>query len=267
MLQRALRVYRREGLDGVMDRLRRRARRGIARAQRIARTSVVTSAYGVRLVANWPDATFRFYVDGTYGDFLVGVISRQDRPFLFLDIGANQGLYSILAARNPACRGVYAFEPIPTTANRLRRNLDLNAVASRVTVVEAAISDRVGSAVIHVAGQHTGGASLRGHGAVPGTTPVEVRLIDANALRPLLQSGDLPLVVKVDVEGHEVEVLRELIRAGLADRMQSIFYECDEDWVRPDEIEAMLRQAGFAQFIRVGEGRHYDVLAQRASGD
>src|SRR3546814_8757450 len=72
---------------------------------------VVTSRYGVKLRANWRDRTFQYCRAATYGRDLSGFLAAQDSPFAFVDIGANQGLYSLLAARNPPCARVIAFEP------------------------------------------------------------------------------------------------------------------------------------------------------------
>src|SRR3546814_19160807 len=71
---------------------------------------VVTSRYGVKLRANWRDRTFQYCRAATYGRDLSGFLAAQDSPFAFVDIGANQGLYSLLAARNPQCARVIAFE-------------------------------------------------------------------------------------------------------------------------------------------------------------
>ena len=72
----------------------------------------VTSRYGVRMRANWKDRTFRYCHYATYGRALSDYLAAQDHAFSFIDIGANQGLYSLLAAQNPYCKAVVAFEPV-----------------------------------------------------------------------------------------------------------------------------------------------------------
>lgn len=61
---------------------------------------------------------------------------------LFVDIGANVGIYSILAAEL-GCR-VIAFEPDLQAVSTLRRNLELNNCEDRVTIVTAAVTDQDG---------------------------------------------------------------------------------------------------------------------------
>jgi FkbM family methyltransferase len=105
----------------------------------------------------------------------------------FADVGAHIGAYTIAAARRGAL--VTAFEPNPLTAAILRQNLELNAVADRVTVNESAISAAGGT--VHL--------ELDDFRSSVSECGVEVQAA------PLAGTFD---VVKIDVEGHELEVLR-----------------------------------------------------------
>src|SRR5262245_52356781 len=56
-----------------------------------------------------------------------------------VDVGANIGLYSVVAAQRVGASGVvYAFEPVPENIAFLRKNLELNGVADRVALQEVA---------------------------------------------------------------------------------------------------------------------------------
>lgn len=123
---------------------------------------------------------------------------------LMLDVGANRGVYSYLARRHGM--RVVALEPNPALAQFIRL-----WSSGSVRVVEAAASNRSGIAhlVIPVmAGRELDGlASLApSHGTVPGRslTVRTVRLDDLLAQEPELQDVAL---MKIDVEGHELEVL------------------------------------------------------------
>lgn len=263
LARRALRVARQEGLSGVLLRLRWKWAAARVPLVRMMGRPVVRSAYGIRLAANWTDATFGFYMGGVYGRYLSDLIARMDTPFQFIDIGANQGLYSVLAAKNPLCRHVYAFEPVPDTAALLRKNLLLNGIADRVTVVEAAVSGRSGRMTIHLPLNHSGGATLRRDDGRDDLRAVEIAVTNADGLSALPIAKNLPILIKVDVEGHEATVLHEVIQSGIAAAVTGIFYECDESWVDASAIEVQLRAAGFRRFDKIGTGTHYDVLASR----
>jgi FkbM family methyltransferase len=272
MLRRYVRIARREGLAVANRRAAARVWRMSLRVRRewlevVARRrpATVRSIYGVRLKGNWDDSTFRMYLVGSYGFFLSDFLARQRSPFLFLDIGANQGLYSILAARNRFCRGVHAFEPVPQVAALLAENLALNR-AREVAVHRVAISDRSGQIDIAFDPGHTGTSSLaaaRDARAGQGAGTVRLTTIDHGGLDALIAPGAPRILVKIDVEGHEETVVAELAKCSFLPRVEAIFYECDESATDVRAVEATLRRAGFAGFVKVGMGTHYDTLALR----
>jgi FkbM family methyltransferase len=226
----------------------------------LARTApIVTSRYGVRMRANWRDRTFQYCCYGTYGRALSNYIAAQDRPFTFVDIGANQGLYSLLAVRNPHCVSAIAFEPVAATFALLRDNIALNGASAMIQPVHAAVSLKSGMAQITTDRRHSGVASLR---EAREDGDEEIRILGIAGVDTLL-TGDTPLIVKIDVEGHEETVVEALMISAHRDRIAAIFYEVDGRWTDADAIEARLCAAGFAHFARHGIGRHYDILASR----
>jgi len=220
------------------------------------------SAYGVPMVANYSDKTFRYCLYGTYGKYLSDYLDALDQPFAFLDIGANQGLYSLVAARNPQCRRIVAVEPVAPTFALLEANLLLGGASTRTAAVNAALSDRCGEVAIAVKPNHSGVASIAAHAARRGRPTQAIRLVDIAALDALLPPA-LPIYAKVDVEGHEAVVIAELLRSKHAGRIKAVFHEMDERWADAGEIRALLEGAGFTRFRKFGIRRHYDVLAER----
>jgi len=73
--------------------------------------------------------------------------------------------------------------------------------------------------------------------------------------------ADLPVFVKIDVEGHEETVIRELLSGAESERIMAIFYEHDDRWTDKSAVKALLGAAGFEQSRIYGRGKHYDVLA------
>jgi FkbM family methyltransferase len=135
-----------------------------------------------------------------------------------LDIGANTGAYALAAAAlNPAAR-VMAFEPVPQIAGRLRQNVALNALA--IEVVEAGVSDRTGTAILHEPdADHSYSASLepamlRGQPGLRQTSIAVTRLDDFAAAHHL---GRMELL-KIDAEMHELPILDGLGRRLAEDR-------------------------------------------------
>lgn len=124
----------------------------------------------------------------------------------FVDIGANIGLYSLRATRAMAPSGrVIAFEPDCRTAQKLRKNLELNDVCS-VEVVEKALGRETGELQLYsVSKKNAGRNSLRAEIGKrrPSRTVQVVPLFDELTKHDFANVD----VMKIDVEGFEDEVL------------------------------------------------------------
>jgi FkbM family methyltransferase len=130
-----------------------------------------------------------------------------------LDVGANVGAYALLFGgwMRPGGR-VYAFEPSPAAYEGLRRHVELNGLADVVRPVRAAVADAEGTAAL--AGADQQGTSRLAHPEEEGTQMVETMTIDGFCER----EGIVPTLIKIDVEGWELEALRgarrTIARAG-----------------------------------------------------
>ncbi len=120
---------------------------------------------------------------------------------LFLDIGANVGTYTLLAAGVTGSR-VLAFEPIPMTHARFLRNLRVNSLNSRVVALNIGLGAESGCLVFSAdldAENHVLQTDMQIQGEI---TRVKVDSLD-NVL-----GGRMPTMIKIDVEGFETEVIR-----------------------------------------------------------
>lgn len=221
-------------------------------------TGFSRSSYGVLMKTNWRDRTFIYCRFAVYGHGLSDYLKTLKQPFMFLDIGANQGLYSLIAGQNPHCTAAIALEPVPDTFARLTDNIRANKLEGKVQAVQAALSDKEGTAKIVFDATHSGLASLRSDGP----DGFDIQTIDMAAFDNMLGEPDM-LVIKVDVEGHEAAVMAELVKSRFLSRIQSVFYEVDAKWSDADSLRTILESGGFRNFTTVGRGKHYDVLATR----
>ena len=219
------------------------------------------SVYGVRMHSNWADRTFAYCQYGTYGPYLADLLASIDRPFAFLDIGANQGLFSLIAAKNPLCERIIALEPVPETHRLLAANLALAGLESRAAALNVGRSDTAGKHAITINPVHSGQASLEAHMAErTDCRSIAIELVTMAELGAHLPPG-LPLFVKIDVEGHEPIIIEELLASRHAANVIGIFYEHDNRWTDSATIARALYRAGFAKLKRYGRGKHFDVLA------
>jgi FkbM family methyltransferase len=116
---------------------------------------------------------------------------------LFVDGGANIGSYTVLAAAVRRAR-VVAFEPVPETVARFRRNIELNGIGGSVELRQAALAEAPGR-IAFTADADTMNRRLDG---AAGALQVRAERLD-DAL-----AGQVPTMVKLDLEGDEAMALR-----------------------------------------------------------
>lgn len=168
---------------------------------------------------------------------------------LFLDIGANAGSYTVLAAGSAGAR-VIAVEPLPATVGRLEENVRLNGLEARVRVVPCVVSSEPGRRRI-TSGHDTKNRVVQdeaGPGNGPGTVEVEATTVDR------LLGGACPFIVKLDVEGHEAAVLAGAEAMLASPGPAAILVEISRS--AGDAVLQILTESGFVV-------RSYDPLMRR----
>ena len=167
---------------------------------------------------------------------------------VFFDVGANVGFLTVLGARLVGREGkVYAFEPVATNADYVRRNCRVNGF-SHVQVHEMAVSNHCGPGQLNLAA-YSGGAALASADAPPdpaGTQLVELVTIDVTVERDGFAP---PHLIKIDVEGAELEVLQGMA-ATAARHRPVVIVEVDAGEPEPlrrkqADCEQWLRQHGY----------------------
>ena len=132
-------------------------------------------------------------------------------PGSWIDLGANIGTTAIPAAIAGAL--CHAVEPEPANLRMLRRNLDRNGVAGRVTVHEAAAWRETDEIALEIApanlGDHRVRTAAPDGGGAYGEAARATVTVPARPVDTLIDAGSLagPVLAKVDVQGAEVQAL------------------------------------------------------------
>ncbi len=204
-------------------------------------TEPIRSIYGILLSPNLKDKTFKLYYKGSYGRFFSSLVMQYSQKAVFLDIGANQGLYSILAGKNKNFEHIVSFEPSKKTAALLKKTLEINTIKD-YQIVEAAISNHNGGLKLMVDENHSGKSTLREKLRI---LPVimTISTIDHTVINSIVPKNT-NYVVKIDVEGHEEIVINELIKSSFFEKVQLLFCEVDEKWIQSERLIVTLATAG-----------------------
>lgn len=175
-----------------------------------------------------------FYFFGTY--FLEQrVLSRwihlAESARVVFDVGANAGIYSLAAASSNADSRVYAFEPTPAIADYFQSTVSRNELSNRIEILNCAVSRDAGCAYLNLfTGENNDneGMNFISAGArAPSSVSVSTVSIDSFCRERKIIFIDL---IKIDVQGHEPDVLagaQDLIK-GQA--LKNIFIELNWDY-------------------------------------
>ena len=147
------------------------------------------------------------------------------RASVFIDVGAALGNHSLFFAAFCTPKYVIAIEPRAKSCERQRALYQANGVARRVHVYNCAVSDKVGKGAMEHFGPNLGQFRLCAFTETgfidPPSREVEVTTLDAI----VAQEQARPVrVVKIDVEGHELHVLRGAEKL-LAEQHPALFIE------------------------------------------
>jgi FkbM family methyltransferase len=168
----------------------------------------------------------------------------------FVDVGANVGYYTALAASLVTGSGgrVIAFEPSPYAFGRLR-SMVLDNGLELVTAIHAGLGEVAGRLNLYLGiGSHNHAPTMIPHENSE-ATDVRVTTLDEEAERLGIERIDM---IKIDVEGYEPKVLagaQRLLREG---RIRAMLCEFNEHWLSragssPQALERAIRDAGFVE--------------------
>ncbi len=164
------------------------------------------------------------------------------------DVGANVGLYSCYAAKARACR-VIAFEPSVFNLELLARNVHVNGLTDRITIVPLPLFEKVSDGVLNMSSTRAGGAlstfnESYGFDGKPLQSVFQVRTIGL----PLDSALELlalpqPDYLKMDVDGIEHLILRG--GARVLSRIKGLSVEINDAFEeQARECERLLSAAG-----------------------
>jgi FkbM family methyltransferase len=141
------------------------------------------------------------------------------------DVGAHIGIWSLLAARRAQASRIHAFEPVPRQYERLRAHAALNHVTS-IVINNCAVGAENGSTSFFAVYEgNTGASSLARRHDDDVEIHTDVITLDTYVEKNGIERVD---VMKIDVEGAEILVLRGARQLLSSEQAPVIFFEADD---------------------------------------
>lgn len=173
-------------------------------------------------------------------EFVESILDEIGSEDVIWDVGANAGLFSVLFAK--CTENVHAFEPESVNAERLEENAYLNGVCENIVIHDIALSDKSGTTEMVISETEK---PIRPSARLGNPTnqdsneqveQVEIKKGDSIDV-------DSPDILKIDVEGHELKVLK-----GLKQRLPDcrlVFIEVHTGLgVKIEDVKSVLKNAG-----------------------
>ncbi|MFJ4157406.1 FkbM family methyltransferase [Pseudomonas sp. NPDC089752] len=148
---------------------------------------------------------------------LTELFRKFDKP-LFLDIGSYWGLYSFLAMKSGVFAEQFAFEADRHNFSQLQANMFLNKAGGRITAINNAVSEaravlRFRDSTTHPEGNRAGASVIGWDEAFEGYE------VDAIPIDAVISHTGRHILMKLDVEGHEAQVLRGMRQTVLNNKV------------------------------------------------
>jgi len=229
------------------------------------RPRVVRVRDGFRLLVDGTSQTGRIaYATGRYEPRTTQIIQARVQPGdVVVDVGANIGYFSIVAARAAGPSGrVVAFEPVESVRRQLARNLQLNDL-EHVEIRSEALSDRTADATFYQGpDRDTGLGSLRPLEQGHQVTVHQVRFDD------IWDPSRRVSLVKIDVEGAELRVLQGMADCLTRDR-PDIIVEVTDQFLRAlgasaSDLLGFLTACGYRMYQIPDEGPLAEITTSAA---
>lgn len=173
-----------------------------------------------------------------------GMIEREIRNSVVLDIGANIGNHTLYFLNECNAKFVYCFEPVADTFQILKKNIEINHLENRTKLMNVGVGKAAGKAnVTSYTLDNTGMTTL----ALSDDGNIKIVSIDE------LEISDRVGLVKIDVEGLELDVIKGMISTIKRYKPYMMLEIQNSNF---ENINAILTELDY-QFIVTGEEHHY----------
>lgn len=193
--------------------------------------AITRTIYGHKIIVDTTDLSLAPHIllDGYWERNVSTVLLKSvKRGMIVVDVGANIGYYTLLAATQVGPEGkVYAFEADPDLIHILNKNVEINGFKNRAKIIGKAVYNKSQTLTLHKLTNHKGSSSLIGfskefvaeYDDTVTSIPIETISLDEFF-------GDTKIdLIKIDAEGSEPYILNGMKNLCMNNRQLIIILE------------------------------------------
>jgi len=149
--------------------------------------------------------SWELYKVGIREPFITSFLQKEIKEGdVIVDIGANIGYYALLESKLVGEKGkVYAIEPVPESVNLLKKNISLNR-RSNIEVFQLAIGGRITTDYIYISPALNVSSLIK----PKANRFIKKIKIKVTTLDEFLKDKPFPTLIRMDVEGYEIEIIK-----------------------------------------------------------
>ncbi len=205
-------------------------------------------------VVNWMGSLKLYLRKGDAGlvaNFYYGLYEYEESLFLlhflqeddlFMDVGANLGHFSIVLSGIKKCNSI-AIEPVPSTYNQLRRNIELNNLGNRIEAFQLGVGEKKDLLYLST-DRNTMDRIVTS--TYKKSVKVPIKTIDE------ISECNVPVALKIDVEGYELFALKGAERVLSSSSLKVIILELNKSGekygIDDDSVYELLLNYGFKPY-------------------
>ena len=191
---------------------------------------------------------FKGYWENNQIDYLIDQ-SFKNKSQIFIDIGSNSGLYSLSFAKKNNFIQIYSYEPINKTYQKQIRNINLNNLKNKIEIYNYGLSNINQETFFKTKTSYNYKQSSTYKIDTFGDEKGVVKIFDQ-----FKKIMDKNIIIKIDVEGHEKEVLMGMKNTILKNRTLIQVEIFDENY---EKVNNFLTKNGFFPLMKIDSDHFY----------
>jgi FkbM family methyltransferase len=182
--------------------------------------------------------------------YILFSLADELSDFAFYDIGANIGVYSIFISSHPKVKDIHIFEPMAECIKEIKSNVEANGLKNLITTHSVALSSSSGTIRFKKVSDYSGANGVSSTFLFPDVKAQGEIDVPIEKLDNIVKERNRNIVLKIDVEGHEYDVIRGATTL-LSNNTGFIQIEIHDSSPHRQNIFELLNSMGWKKIINI----------------